>query len=100
MHEYFDGPKHFYLVTDLCMGGELLDKITEAGNLTEVTAANIFKQMVQAVGYCNSKGLYHRDLTPRSFMFLNNEPASPLILVDLGLSRLIKDGISIVALTI
>ncbi len=94
LHEYFDDAKYFYLVHDLCTGGELLDKISELGTLSEGIAAKIFKQMAEAIGYCTSQGFYHRDLTPRSFMFLSNEDDSPLVLVDLGLSRLIKGRIS------
>lgn len=77
---------------DLCTGGELIDRISEYGNLSEEIAASIFKQMVESVNYCNSLEVYHRDLTPRSFMFLRNEPNTPLILVDLGISRLVNSG--------
>jgi len=60
------------------------------GTLVEQDAARIFRQMVESVVYCNKRGFYHRDLTARSFMFLARDINSPVILVELGLSRMIK----------
>jgi len=77
---------------DLCTGGELLDRISEYGSLSEDIAANIFKQMVESVSYCNAVGVCHRDLTPKSFMFLRNDKDSPLILIDLGISKLVNNS--------
>ena len=54
--------------------------------LSEDMAGQIFRQMIGAISYCNSRGIYHKDLTPRAFMFLNSAPDAPLLLIDLGLS--------------
>ncbi len=94
MHEYFDDAKYFYLVLDLCTGDELQSWLSEMGTLDEFTAAKLFRQMVQAVAHCIGRGFVNRDLTPKSFMFLSADPGSPLLLVDLGLSRAIQSGLS------
>lgn len=43
MYEYFEDKKNFYLVTELCSGGELFDKIIEKEVFTEPEAAHLFK---------------------------------------------------------
>ncbi len=72
-------------MVELC-GEELLDRISNLGMLTEDMASQLFRQMVGAIAYCNSRGVYHKDLTPRAFMFQSGAADSPLLLIDIGLS--------------
>eukprot|EP00468_Gymnochlora_sp_CCMP2014_P003886 CAMPEP_0167759828 /NCGR_PEP_ID=MMETSP0110_2-20121227/11241_1 /TAXON_ID=629695 /ORGANISM="Gymnochlora sp., Strain CCMP2014" /LENGTH=439 /DNA_ID=CAMNT_0007646259 /DNA_START=182 /DNA_END=1501 /DNA_ORIENTATION=+ len=52
-----------YIVQELINGISLLDYLKHKGNRINVEAAlHIFCQAVQAVGYCHSKGVFHRDL--------------------------------------
>jgi calcium-dependent protein kinase len=41
--EFYDDPKYFYFVTELCTGGELLDRIQEDGHFSEKKAAQVMK---------------------------------------------------------
>jgi len=43
LYEYFEDDKNIYLVTELCRGGELFDKIIEEEYFSEKTSARIFK---------------------------------------------------------
>lgn len=43
-------------------GGELFDRIVEKGSYTEQDAANLIKQILEAVDYMHSQGVVHRDL--------------------------------------
>jgi calcium-dependent protein kinase len=43
LYEYFEDDKNVYLVTELCKGGELFDKIIEKEFFSEKEAAKIFK---------------------------------------------------------
>lgn len=43
LYEYFEDSKNVYLITELCTGGELFDKIVEKGFFCEREAARIFK---------------------------------------------------------
>ena len=52
------------MVTELCSGGELFDKIIEKGYFTEEEARIIFKQIMLALNYCHTQGVAHRDLKP------------------------------------
>ena len=41
LYEVFQDDKRYYLVTELCTGGELFDEITKRSNFSEKDAANI-----------------------------------------------------------
>lgn len=43
-------------------GGELFDRIVEKGSYTEKDAADLIKQILEAVDYMHSQGVVHRDL--------------------------------------
>mmetsp|Transcript_18865 Transcript_18865/g.13515 ORF Transcript_18865/g.13515 Transcript_18865/m.13515 type:complete len:117 (+) Transcript_18865:91-441(+) len=43
LYEYFEEAKYVHLVTELCTGGELFDKIVEDEYFTEKKAARTFK---------------------------------------------------------
>ena len=43
LFEVFQDEKRFYLVTELCTGGELFDEITKRSNFSENDAAIITK---------------------------------------------------------
>ena len=43
LYEYFEDDKNVYLVTEICRGGELFDKIIEEEFFSEKEAAIIFK---------------------------------------------------------
>lgn len=43
LYEYFDDDKNVYLVTEICRGGELFDRIIENEFFSEKDSAKIFK---------------------------------------------------------
>jgi serine/threonine protein kinase len=51
-----------YIVMEYAKGGELFDKIAHQGRLKEDQARKCFQQLIDAVDYCHSRGVYHRDL--------------------------------------
>ena len=72
LYEYFEDSKQVYLVTEMCRGGELFDKITENDFFSESIAAKIFQQVLESLAYCHSMGIAHRDLKPENFLFADN----------------------------
>ncbi|OMJ71185.1 hypothetical protein SteCoe_30681 [Stentor coeruleus] len=73
-----------YIVTEYCKGGELLERITELGSLSENKVASYMKQIISAVVYLHSKRIIHRDLRLENVMFLNKDKDSCLKLVEFG----------------
>ena len=41
LFEVFEDKKKYFLVTELCLGGELFDEIIDKGRLAEADAANV-----------------------------------------------------------
>tara|TARA_B110000305_G_C19300786_1_gene569032 strand:+ start:272 stop:412 length:141 start_codon:yes stop_codon:yes gene_type:complete len=43
LYEYFESDNNFYLITEICRGGELFDKILSEEGFSEEYAAKIFR---------------------------------------------------------
>ncbi|CAO2197129.1 unnamed protein product [Urochloa humidicola] len=74
-----------YFVLEYAKGGELFNKIAKGGKLSEDAARKYFHQLISAVDYCHSRGVYHRDLKPENLLLDDNEN---LKVSDFGLSAL------------
>ena len=68
LYEVFEDKKKYFLVTELCLGGELFDEIINKGRLFERDAANVILQMLKGIAYCHSQGIVHRDLKPENIL--------------------------------
>lgn len=58
--EFYQDQNYFYIVTELCTGGELFDKIVETKFMSEKKAAEIMKQVFSAIYYCHGHQIVHR----------------------------------------
>lgn len=87
--EYFEDENHLYIVTELCTGGELFDKIIEKKRFTEAEAAQLMEQMLSAVVFCHKAGIVHRDLKPENTLYATNKPDSIIRVIDFGTSILV-----------
>lgn len=88
LYESFEDHRNIYLVMEICNGGELFDRIIEAGHFTEVQAAILMQQVVRAMYYMHENRVCHRDLKPENFLFMTKEPIEKNLLkiIDFGLS--------------
>ena len=86
LYEIFSDDKRYYLVTELCTGGELFDEITKRTSFSEGDAAVIIKQVIQAVAYCHSKNICHRDLKPENIL-MDTKNNSMIKIIDFGTSQ-------------
>ncbi|KAK1417168.1 hypothetical protein QVD17_26291 [Tagetes erecta] len=82
LHEVMASKSKVYFVMELVRGGELFSKI-EKGKLREDVARSYFQQLISAVDFCHSRGVYHRDLKPENLL-LDDE--GNLKVTDFGLS--------------
>ena len=87
LYNVYMDDQYIHLVTELCTGGELFDRILEKGRFDEVEAALVMRQILEAVKHLHSLKIVHRDLKPENFMFLNQSPDSPIKLIDFGFSK-------------
>lgn len=72
-----------YIVLEFVGGGELFDQIAKQGRLKEDDAGRYFQQLINAVDYCHSRGVYHRDLKPENLLL---DSYGVLKVSDFGLS--------------
>jgi calcium-dependent protein kinase len=97
LYETYQDKLYIYLVMELTQGGELFDRIIDAGHFSEADAAHVMQQMLRAIHYMHQVrplGVCHRDLKPENFLFATKEPinANLLKLIDFGLSKFIPPG--------
>ncbi|CAI0544825.1 unnamed protein product [Linum tenue] len=85
MYEVMASKTKIYIVMEFVTGGELFDKIASRGRLKEDEARKYFQQLINAVDYCHSRGVYHRDLKPENLLL---DASGVLKVSDFGLSAL------------
>ncbi|KAL3530961.1 hypothetical protein ACH5RR_010283 [Cinchona calisaya] len=84
LYEVMATKTKIYFIMEYAKGGELFQKVAK-GKLKEDVARKYFQQLVNAVDFCHSRGVYHRDLKPENLLLDENEN---LKLSDFGLSAL------------
>jgi len=94
LEEVYESHSEIYLVQELCLGGELFDRLDEQPDYhyTEAECARLVKQMLSAVRYLHSKGIIHRDLKLENFLFSSKATDSELKMIDFGLSKHFRFG--------
>lgn len=84
----------YHIVTEVCSGGELFDKIMEQEKFKEKQAARYMYQIISAISYCHSNNVLHRDLKPENLLLVDNSKTSVLKVIDFGISRLVSSSTS------
>ncbi|CAK84516.1 unnamed protein product (macronuclear) [Paramecium tetraurelia] len=92
IYEFYQDHKNIYIVTELCTGGELFDKIQDQQAFSERKAAETMKQVLSAVNYLHKSKIVHRDLKPENILYEANKPQALLKIVDFGTSRVFETG--------
>lgn len=92
LYEFYQDDKNYYLITEFCAGGELYDRIINAGSFSEAVAANIMRQILSCVMFCHSKGVVHRDLKPENFLFESPAANAPIKVIDFGTAQFFTPG--------
>lgn len=97
LRDVFEDEEYLHLVTELCEGGELFDKIVERASrskkagepscFSEEEAARVLHEILTAVKYMHQHGVVHRDLKPENILFTSKEEGSPIKIIDFGLAR-------------
>lgn len=83
LHEVLATKTKIYFVMEYVKGGELFNQIANKGRFSEDLSRKCFQQLISAVNYCHSHGIYHRDLKPENILIDEN---GDLKVSDFGLS--------------
>ncbi|KAL7536307.1 hypothetical protein ACHAXR_010970 [Thalassiosira sp. AJA248-18] len=93
LYDVYEDEDAVHIVTEMCHGGELFDKIVEkqavpsASCFSEKDAARIIHSLLSSVSYLHSRDIIHRDIKPENILFTEKDnEQSPIKLIDFGLS--------------
>ncbi|KAJ5584500.1 uncharacterized protein N7459_004300 [Penicillium hispanicum] len=77
-----------YVVMEFCPEGDLFSSITDQGNFVgnDPLVKRVFLQLLDAVQFCHSLGIYHRDLKPENVLVTGQ--GMTVKLADFGLATM------------
>lgn len=75
-----------FVILEYCPEGDLFYNITECGQYVgdDARAKHVFLQLLDAVSFCHSRGIYHRDLKPENVLV--TDQGNTVKLADFGLA--------------
>ena len=79
---------YYYSIMRFCDGGELCSQILGVGPIDENNARHLFLQLVDAIEFIQSKGIFHRDISLVNILITNStteQQQQQLILIDFGM---------------
>lgn len=99
--DVYEDEEYLHLVTELCNGGELFDKIVNRASsssskrsdgdpacFSEREAARVLHEILLAVRYMHRQGIVHRDIKPENILFTSeDDDNSSIKIIDFGLAR-------------
>uniref|UniRef100_A0A7C9A2F7 non-specific serine/threonine protein kinase n=1 Tax=Opuntia streptacantha TaxID=393608 RepID=A0A7C9A2F7_OPUST len=88
LYEVMATKSKIYLAMELVRGGELFAKVKKGGRLDEDLARFYFSQLISAVDFCHSRGVYHRDLKLENLLL---DDQGRLKITDFGLSTFLAE---------
>ncbi|EMP42601.1 Hormonally up-regulated neu tumor-associated kinase [Chelonia mydas] len=92
LYETLETEKSYYMVMELCLGGDLMDRICDKKKLEEREVREYTRQIMSAVEHLHRHGIVHRDLKIENFLLDEN---NNIKIVDFGLSNTMKfEGVS------
>jgi serine/threonine-protein kinase len=83
--DFFEEQTNAYLVMDFVKGESLAERIAHEGALPEEQVLAWAEQLLDALGYCHSAGIIHRDVKPQNVII---RPDGRVELVEFGQEKL------------
>jgi len=82
------------MIQEAALGGELYLYLKKHKVMSEPIARHILKQIVQAMLYCHSRGVIHRDLKLENVLFKNKlEDDFSIKVIDFGIAGMSNDKV-------
>ena len=87
LHEVFDEPESYFLVTEMMSGGDLLGRLEDVSFFGERQARRICQSVLEAVSYMHSKKVAHRDLKPENLLLDSDKDNAVVKIADYGFAK-------------
>mmetsp|Transcript_25037 Transcript_25037/g.34875 ORF Transcript_25037/g.34875 Transcript_25037/m.34875 type:complete len:540 (+) Transcript_25037:50-1669(+) len=87
LYEVYEQGNKIYLVMQLLLGKDLGKVDFE----NEKQVAIVMRKVVQAISYCHSKGICHRDIKLENFVFTSEENLEDIIVIDFGIGKKVHE---------
>lgn len=81
--ESFEDKRHYYIVTELCEGDTLYNRLRRVGKFSEKTVLEIMLQVLEGVSYIHSQNVVHRDIKLENILFVSQDQLD-LKIADFG----------------
>jgi serine/threonine-protein kinase len=82
---FFDERGNTYLVMNFVEGDSLADRIEEEGAQSEKNVLLWAQQLLDALAYCHTRGIFHRDIKPENVIIRSD---GHVVLADFGLVKI------------
>mmetsp|Transcript_45242 Transcript_45242/g.109490 ORF Transcript_45242/g.109490 Transcript_45242/m.109490 type:complete len:681 (-) Transcript_45242:60-2102(-) len=88
LQEVFEEPHFVHIVTELCRGEELYERIGSGDwNPTEPESAKLLRNILSAICHMHEHGVVHRDLKASNFMFVSKNTNTNVKIIGFDLAR-------------
>ena len=87
LEDVIEDTNKYFVVSELCSGGDVLSKLDELEAFNEKMVAKWAKQILSGLEAGHQKGVFHRDLKPENLLFKSAEEPE-IKIADFGLSTL------------
>jgi serine/threonine protein kinase len=86
MLDKIETSEYYFIVMDLCDGGELFLRLSERGEgFPEAQAKDIARQLIEATIFMHGQGIMHRDMKPENVVFNSKNDDRHVKVIDWGL---------------
>lgn len=94
LYDHFEDNDNHYFVVEYVKGGDLFSVMDERSfePLRESDAKKLFRQIVRAVQYSHSQGVYHLDLKLENILITLSSNRMRTKIIDFGLCHLASEG--------
>ena len=87
LEDVFEDDDRYILVSECYSGGELIDRIMERDFFSEREARETVRTLLQAIAYCHSRQVVHRDLKLQNVLLKSRRADSDIVIVDFGFAK-------------